>query len=95
MWSIIVASVVDLPDPVTPVTSTRPFGILTSSLTTVGSCRSSKVLISVGMFRRTVATVPLCMKTFIRTRPSPSTPKERSSSWSRSKRSFCSSVRRL
>src|SRR5438045_6108956 len=51
--STIAASVVDLPEPVGPVTRIRPCGWLISSLNTLGQARSSSVQISVGMVRNT------------------------------------------
>ncbi len=47
------ASVVDLPEPVGPVTSTRPRGSMHRSLKTLGAFRSSSDLISDGMLRNT------------------------------------------
>ena len=41
MWSTIAASVVDLPDPVTPVSSTIPRSSSASALTARGRLRSS------------------------------------------------------
>ena len=51
MWSTIAASEVDLPEPVGPVTNTRPRGRSAMSLVTCGSMRSSIVLILMGMAR--------------------------------------------
>ena len=45
MKSIIVAKVVDFPDPVGPVTSTRPLLSMQMLLTHSGSSNSSKVMI--------------------------------------------------
>ena len=45
MKSIMLASVVDLPEPVGPVTRTRPRGLRASAVTTFGSPSSSKLLI--------------------------------------------------
>ena len=53
--SIIAASVVDLPEPVGPVTSTSPRGLSHSLLTTGGSPSWSNVLISNGIRRKTAA----------------------------------------
>ena len=91
--SIIDASVVDLPEPVGPVTSTRPRGFFASSATIGGRPSSSNVRILKGIVRNAPATAPRCMKTFARKRERPFTPKERSSSLSSSNRCFCSSVR--
>jgi len=59
--SMIAASVVDLPEPVGPVTSTRPLGLLANSETTGGSPSSSKLRILNGMVRKAPATAPRCM----------------------------------
>ena len=91
--SIIDASVVDLPEPVGPVTSTRPRGFFASSVTIGGSPSSWKVRILKGMVRKAPATAPRCMKMLARKRESPFTPKERSSSFSSSNLCFCESVR--
>ena len=66
MWSVrlrlissmIAASVVDLPEPVGPVTSTRPRGFLASSWRLSGSPSSSSDLISVGIVRNAAARLP-------------------------------------
>ena len=58
---IIAASVVDLPEPVGPVTSTRPSGIWVSSLMATGSSSWSSVCTWIGMRRNTAPTVPRCM----------------------------------
>jgi hypothetical protein len=91
--SIIDASVVDFPEPVGPVTSTRPRGRFESSATIGGSPSSAKVRILNGIVRNAPATAPRCMKTFARNRESPFTPNERSSSFSSSNLCFCASVR--
>ena len=52
MWSIIAASVVDLPEPVVPVSRTIPRSSSASSLTTGGSASSSIVLILWGIARQ-------------------------------------------
>ena len=54
MWSIIAASVVDLPEPVVPVSRMIPRSSSASSVMTGGSCSSSTVLISTGMARMTM-----------------------------------------
>src|SRR5438034_5351100 len=56
--SIMAASVVDLPDPVGPVTSTKPRGLSHSLLTTAGSPSWLKDLISNGMSRNTAEVAP-------------------------------------
>ena len=58
MWSIIAASVVDLPEPVVPVSRTMPRSSSASSRTTSGSESSSIVLILWGIARQTIEIVP-------------------------------------
>ncbi len=91
--SMIDASVVDLPEPVGPVTRMRPRGFFESSVTIGGSPSSANVRILNGMVRNAPATAPRCMKMLARKRDSPFTPKERSSSLSSSNLCFCASVR--
>ena len=63
MWSVRVrlissisdASVVDLPEPVGPVTSTSPRGFVVNSCREDGSFSSSSDLMSVGMVRNAAA----------------------------------------
>src|SRR5579883_3409981 len=86
------ASVVDFPEPVGPVTSTRPLGLFAKSETTAGKPSSSELRILKGIVRNAPATAPRCMYTFARKRDSPLTPKERSSSLCFSKCARCSSV---
>ena len=62
---------VDLPLPVGPVTSTRPRFLLVISTTSLGIPRSSGSGILKGRLRITAASVPLCLKTFTRKRPTP------------------------
>ena len=71
MWSIIAASVVLLPLPVVPVTSTRPRSSSAIFLSTGGSPSSSIVRICIGMTRSTRPTVPRCWKMLQRKRPRP------------------------
>ena len=73
MWSIIAASVVLLPLPVVPVTSTRPRSSLATFLSTAGRPSSSTDLIVTGMTRMTMPIVPRCWNTLQRKRPSPGT----------------------
>ncbi len=73
MWSIIAASVVLLPLPVVPVTSTSPRSSSAILRSTGGSSRSSMVRIFVGMTRSTMPMVPRCWKTLQRKRPRPAT----------------------
>ena len=74
----IAASVVVLPLPVAPVTKTRPFFSAMIFLKTGASFRSSIVGIFVFSLRKTMAKVPLCLKTFTRKRARPSTKYEQS-----------------
>ena len=73
--SIMAASVVDLPQPVVPVTSTMP---RCSSQIVLRSLAAGRVLpsvrILVGMTRSTMPTLPRCWKTLTRKRPRPATP---------------------
>ena len=55
MWLIIAASVVDLPEPVGPVTSTRPERRSAIFFTASGVPRSAKVSTFVGIVRNTAA----------------------------------------
>ena len=73
MWSISAASVVLLPLPVVPVTSTSPRSSSAIFFSTGGSPSSSIVRICIGMTRRTSPTVPRCWKTLQRKRPRPGT----------------------
>ncbi len=54
-WLTIAASVVDLPEPVGPVTSTRPRGFMARSEKTAGAFRSSSVRTLDGIVRNTAA----------------------------------------
>ncbi len=68
-WSIIAASVVDLPVPVEPVTSTMPWWKSHSLVTIGGSASFSSVGTSAGMVRK-VAPMPVSLRnTFTRKRP--------------------------
>ena len=58
MWLIIEANVVDLPDPVGPVTSTRPWATSVISAMTAGTPRSAKVGISCAMSRNASPRLP-------------------------------------
>ena len=71
MWSTIAASVVDLPEPVGPVTSTRPRGRSARYRHTFGSPRSSMVGMRIGMTRNTAPIELRCWKTFARNRETP------------------------
>ncbi len=70
-WSIIAASVVDLPEPVPPTTSTRPRLAMTTSFSTSGSLSFSKFGISPAMVRMTMLTACCCTKTLTRKRDTP------------------------
>ena len=54
-WSIMAARVVVLPEPVGPVTSTRPRGCIDRSLKIFGAFRSSSDMMSEGIVRNTAA----------------------------------------
>ena len=73
MWSIIAASVVDLPDPVVPVTSTRPRSSSAIRSSTGGSSSSRMARMRAGISRSTRPTEPRCWKMLQRKRPSPGT----------------------
>ncbi len=84
MMSINEARVVDLPEPVGPVTRTRPCRSSVNIRTESGMPSVSNGGISWGMARKTPATVPRCWKTFSRKRPTPGIECEVSSSFSAS-----------
>src|SRR5690606_34705165 len=67
-WSIIDASVVDLPEPVEPTISTSPRGAMMMSFSTCGSCSSSIVGITLRIARITMPTSPRCLNTLTRKR---------------------------
>ena len=71
MWSIIAASVVDLPEPVVPVSSTMPRSSSASSRMTGGRVSSSIVLIATGIARMTSETEPRWRKALTRKRARP------------------------
>ena len=58
MWSIIAASVVVLPEPVVPVTSTRPRGSSARRLMMSGRCRLSNEGICVATWRMATEMLP-------------------------------------
>ena len=60
--SMIAASVVDLPEPVGPVTSTSPERIRLKVFSTGGKFSSSRVLILAGMVRNTAPMPCDCLK---------------------------------
>ena len=85
------ASVVDFPDPVGPVTRNRPRGRQTIFLQTSGTPSCSGVSILLGICRSTMAIVPRCLKTLTRNRamspkakPKSQPPFSASSAWQRS-----------
>ncbi len=71
---MIAARVVDLPEPVGPVTSTRPIGSWQRSGTTRGRSSSSSDLTWKGTWRNTAAGLPRCMWKLPRNRATPLTP---------------------
>ena len=92
--STIAASVVDLPEPVGPVTTTNPRWKRARSVTTLGIPRSSTFLISNGITRNTAPTASRCWNTFTRNRERPGSEYDMSSSSSCSNRSrsFCGKI---
>src|SRR3984893_7668872 len=93
--SIMAASVVDLSEPVGPVSSTRPRGLSQSLLTTGARPSWLNDLISKGIKRKTAAVAPRWLNTLARKRASPFNPNEKSSSRLSSKRCFWESVMTL
>ena len=73
MMSTIAASVVDLPEPVGPVTSTNPRGLRVNSSSTGGSPSSSRLGISCGMRRKAALIEPRWKKQLTRKRATPGT----------------------
>ena len=69
MWSIIAASVVVLPEPVVPVTSTRPRGSSARRLMISGRWSSSKLGILVVTWRMATLMLPRWRNTLTRKRP--------------------------
>src|SRR3989441_301510 len=80
MWLISAASAVDLPEPVTPVTTTRPRRRAAIPSSTGGRFSSLIVFTSYGIDRKANATVPRCWYTLVRNRPTPGTPMAKSAS---------------
>ena len=68
MPSIIAASVVDLPEPVGPVTRTIPFLSVITSERILGSPSSASVGMRSAISRMTTANVPRCRKMLARNR---------------------------
>src|SRR5258706_2109084 len=86
--SMIDASVVDLPEPVGPVTRIRPRGLCASRSITGGSPRSSEERRLYGMGRDAPATAPRCTKTIARERGVTFTPDDTSGSVFASQRRY-------
>src|SRR5271168_4981473 len=72
------ASVVDLPDPVGPVTRTRPRGSMHKSLKALGAFSSSRVRMLDGMLRNTAPAPRFWLKALTRKRASLGISKEKS-----------------
>ena len=92
-WSIIAASVVDLPVPVEPVTSTMPWWKSQNFFTTGGRFSESSEGTSDGMARKTAPTPVSLRKTFTRKRAFSSDTYEKSTSWPCLNCSLCVGVR--
>ena len=73
IWSSIAASVVDLPEPVVPVSRIRPRSSSATSCSTAGSLSSSSDLTDSGIDRATIEIEPRWRKALMRNRPSAST----------------------
>ncbi len=73
MWSIIAASVVDLPEPVVPVTRMIPRGSSASLVTTSGRSSSATERMLKGTTRQAIEIEPRWRKAFTRKRASPRT----------------------
>ena len=71
MWSIMAASVVDLPLPVGPVTTTSPLSSWQKSSTALGRFRSLALRILEGIWRKTAPTPARSRKTLQRMRARP------------------------
>ena len=69
--STIEASEVDLPEPVGPVTSTKPRGLRVKSASSAGSPSASRVLISFGIRRKAALIAPRWKKQLTRNRATP------------------------
>ena len=68
IMSTIEARVVDLPEPVGPVTRTKPRGLRVNSASGAGSPSCSRVLISLGIRRKAALIEPRWKKTLTRKR---------------------------
>ncbi len=71
MSSIIAASVVDLPEPVLPVTRIRPLLTRHRLRTACGMLSCSSVSAFDGIARSTAPSPPMCLNTFTRKRETP------------------------
>jgi len=80
-WSSIAASVVDLPEPVGPVTSTRPRGFIENSAKIFGAASSSSDSTRDGIVRMTADEPRSCMNALTRKRASPGSANEKSTSY--------------
>jgi len=89
MTSIIEASAVDLPEPVGPVTSTKPCGRIVRSPITGGRFRLPRAGTDDGIALNTAPMTPRWRNALIRNRPKPFKPCEKSSSRFFSNFSFC------
>ena len=90
MRAMMEARVVDLPDPVGPVSSTRPRGSRASHSATGGSPSSSKVGMSEGIIRRASAISPFWWNALPRSRARSCQVSEKSTSWCSSRMASCS-----
>jgi hypothetical protein len=79
-WSIIAASVVDLPEPVAPTISTMPRLCMTMVFSTSGTPSSSQVRMRLLRYRITMPAWPRWWKALMRKRPRSSSPTAKSSS---------------
>ena len=78
MWLIIAAIVLDLPEPVTPVTRIIPRSASAIVFSTGGSPSFSNVGTSNGITRITIMKLERCRRMFTRKRPMPGAPHEQS-----------------
>ena len=78
MWLIIAAMVLDLPEPVTPVTRIMPRSASAMVFRTGGSVSFSKVGTSNGITRITIMKLERWRRMFTRKRPMPCAPQEQS-----------------
>ena len=85
------ASVVDLPEPVAPVTITRPRLDITISCSVAGRSSSATVGMRVLMVRSTMPALPCWMKAEARKRPALGTDRAKLHSWLTSNSAICRS----